>query len=315
MSTAQTVKQKKLVTFLLNDEYFAFDVHNVQEVFVPETITPIPQAPDYIAGVINFRGQIISTIDLKRRLLIEESRKPKRNYDDDERNYVLMVNVGKSLVGLLVDYVEAVITVDESDIQESLALISKETATPFIEGVVQTELGIVIILTLQVILSEYEVSELEKLAAVREQVFSKEIESGATDEITVTNEQIEKISSQDKFGSDFSLDDLADDEDVIVDDKGVQVVKKEKPATKKETAKTKSKKDTTVKGTKPSPVKPKQKSPEPAMDDQFGESPLDLSSLTKSELLRIAIEMGIENVSSRSNKNELVRKIQEHMNG
>ena len=314
MSTAQTVKQKKLVTFLLNDEYFAFDVHNVQEVFVPETITPIPQAPDYIAGVINFRGQIISTIDLKRRLLIEESRKPKRNYDDDERNYVLMVNVGKSLVGLLVDYVEAVITVDESDIQESLALISKETATPFIEGVVQTELGIVIILTLQVILSEYEVSELEKLAAVREQIFSKEIESGATDEITVTNEQIEKITSQDTFGSDFSLDDLADDEDIIVDDKGVQVIKKEKPKPKKEAAKPKGKKES-VKGTKPSPVKPKAKSPEPAVEDQFGESPLDLNSLTKSELLRIAIEMGIENVSSRSNKNELVRKIQEHMNG
>ncbi len=300
MSTAQTTKQKKLVTFLLNDEYFAFDVHNVQEVFVPETITPIPQAPDYIAGVINFRGQIISTIDLKRRLLIEETRKPKRTYDEDDRNYVLMVNVGKSLVGLLVDYVEAVITVDEKDIQESLTLLSKEQTTPFIEGVVQTDLGIVIILTLQVILSEYEVSQLEKLAAVREQVLSKEIET--SDEVTVTNDEIDRISSKDKLGADFSIDDLADDEDIIVDDQGMKVVKKEEPKS--------------VTSTKPA-KKAKKEAPakKPAEEDQFGESPLDLHSLTKAELIRIAIEMGIENVSTRSNKDELVKKIQEHMGG
>ncbi len=284
MSTQQTAKQKKLVTFLLNDEYFAFDVHNIQEVFVPDSITPIPQAPDYVAGVINFRGQIITTIDLKRRLLVEESRKPRRTFDEDDRNYVLIVNVGKSLVGLLVDYVEAVLTVDEADIQTSFALISKDKSTPFLEGVVQTELGTVIILTMEVILSEYDVSQLEQLASVREQAFAKEIET--SDEVTVTNEQIGQVS-----GADFSLDDLDDDMDLIVDDKGVTPVKKEemKPVAPQEPAKAKKE------------------------EDQFGESPLDLSSLTKAELIRIAIEMGIENVSARSNKNELVSKIQEHM--
>lgn len=301
MSTAQTTKQKKLVTFLLNDEYFAFDVHNIQEVFVPETITPIPQAPDYIAGVINFRGQIISTIDLKRRLLIEETRRPKRVYDDDDRNYVLMVNVGKSLVGLLVDYVEAVISVDEKDIQESLTLLSKEQTTPFIEGVVQTELGIVIILTLQVILSEYEVSQLEKLASVREQVLSKEIDT--SDEVSVTNDDIDKVTSKEKLGSDFSIDDLADDEDLIVDDKGMKVVKREETVTSTKPSKT-----------SPTPT-PTASAPKTEEIDQFGDSPLDLASLTKAELIRIAIEMGIENVSTRSNKDELVKKIKEHMGG
>ncbi len=191
---------------------------------------------------------------------------------------------------------------DEKDIQESVTLLSKEQTTPFIEGVVQTDLGIVIILTLQVILSEYEVSQLEKLAAVREQVLSKEIET--SDEVTVTNDEIDRISSKDKLGADFSIDDLADDEDIIVDDKGMQVVKKEEPKS--------------VTATKPKKKKTEKKAPPAkatAEEDEFGESPLDLHSLTKAELIRIAIEMGIENVSTRSNKDELVKKIREHMGG
>ncbi len=266
---SKQISQQKLVAFLLNHEYFAIDVHKIKEVFVPDSITPIPQSPKYVAGVINFRGQIVTTIDLKRRLLIEESTKPQRDYDEEDRNYVLIINIGKTVIGLLVDYVETVITVDSTQIQSSISLISGTEKSNFMEGVVQTDLGIVIILNLDNVLSQFDIKELEKLATVREKVSGPIDQGGDSDEVVLTDQQISDSRV------DFSDDDLEDD-DYIVSDQGMRKV---------------------------------------TSDDQFGDSPLDLASLTKAELLRIAIEMGIDGVSTRSKKEELVDKIQSAMDG
>ena len=55
-------------TFYLDREYLGVDVLRVQEVLRKQVMTPIPQAPDDIAGLINLRGQIVTAIDLRRRL-------------------------------------------------------------------------------------------------------------------------------------------------------------------------------------------------------------------------------------------------------
>lgn len=55
-------------TFYLGREYLGVDVLRVQEVLRKQVMTPIPQAPDDIAGLINLRGQIVTAIDLRRRL-------------------------------------------------------------------------------------------------------------------------------------------------------------------------------------------------------------------------------------------------------
>ncbi|GAB6040536.1 chemotaxis protein CheW [Endothiovibrio diazotrophicus] len=55
------------LTFLLADEEYGVDIHKIQEVRGWETVTPIPQAPGYIKGVINLRGDIVPVIDLRER--------------------------------------------------------------------------------------------------------------------------------------------------------------------------------------------------------------------------------------------------------
>ncbi len=278
MSTAQIQGQRKLVAFLLNDEYFAIDVHHVKEVFVPDTITPIPQAGDYTAGVINYRGLVVTVIDLKRRLLVEEHRKRRKEYlDDDERNYILMVTIGKTTVGLLVDYVEAVITVTDENIQQSIEGISTSKSSTFIEGIVKTDLGLVVLLKTEGIFSDFDLKELEKLAKIRTSIHGEEKD----DEITLTGKEIDKVNTME----DFSIDDLSDDDDVLISDKGIVSA-------------------TSIKTTAPAP--------EPE-EDEFGSSPLDLGALTKPELLKIAYEMGIDSVSTKTKKDKLIKLIQDKM--
>jgi purine-binding chemotaxis protein CheW len=58
----------KWATFLLAEEMFAIRVEDVQEVLMDQPLAPVPRAPDHIVGLLNLRGQVISAIDLRRRL-------------------------------------------------------------------------------------------------------------------------------------------------------------------------------------------------------------------------------------------------------
>jgi purine-binding chemotaxis protein CheW len=59
---------KQLVGFVIGEEMFGVDILTVQEIIRDATITPIPDSPDFLEGVINLRGSIIPVIDLRKRL-------------------------------------------------------------------------------------------------------------------------------------------------------------------------------------------------------------------------------------------------------
>lgn len=54
---------ERYLSFEINNRRFAFEAENVLEVLVERPINPIPQAADYIAGVINFRGEVVTVVD------------------------------------------------------------------------------------------------------------------------------------------------------------------------------------------------------------------------------------------------------------
>ena len=253
------LEERKFVAFRLGTEYFSIDVQRVQEVFIPSSITQIPQTKEFVAGVINFRGVIVTVIDLRERLAVEGTSQLGDDEDDEDRLYVIIVNFGDATVGLLVDYVEAVITISNEAIQSSFDLISDEARTAFLSGIARTDLGLVVILELDTILSEYDLSEIEKLTKLREELRGAE---GVSDEVVVTGEQL----------VDFDKDDLSE-----ADTASFKKVE--------------------------------------AAPSDVGSSPLDLASLTKAELLKIAVEMEISEVSTRSSKSTIIEKIQEKMGG
>src|SRR5471032_2848467 len=93
-------------TFFVADLFFGVDVLRVQEVLRFQQMTRVPQAPDVIEGLINLRGQIVTAIDMRRRL-----RLPPRTGDQTPMNIVVRTDDGA--VSLLVDEIGDVLDVDE----------------------------------------------------------------------------------------------------------------------------------------------------------------------------------------------------------
>ena len=90
-------------TFFLNGEMFALRVEDVQEVLMPQPLTPVPLAPDHVVGLLNLRGQIMSAVDLRKRLHF-----PPRGAD--AVTHLLVVKGKEGLMSVVVDEIGDVLT-------------------------------------------------------------------------------------------------------------------------------------------------------------------------------------------------------------
>jgi purine-binding chemotaxis protein CheW len=110
--------EQQICTFFLKGVYFGINVLHVQEVIRPQAITRIPLAPPDICGLINLRGQIITVIDLQRRLEMSE---PQTQLNiklvDEPQGFNIIVSFEDEVVSLLVDNVGDVLEFPENTFQ------------------------------------------------------------------------------------------------------------------------------------------------------------------------------------------------------
>jgi len=104
--------QQQFCTFFIQGMMFGVEVKTVQEVIRHQEMTVVPLAPDAIAGLINLRGQIVTAIDLRRRLGVAD-----RPGNDLPMNVV--VRAGEGAVSLLVDEIGDVLEVNENDFENA----------------------------------------------------------------------------------------------------------------------------------------------------------------------------------------------------
>lgn len=97
------------LTFSVGDEEYACDILSVQEIRAMSQITPIPNSPGYVRGVMNLRGLVVPVISLRTML---GSPGP----DDGKFRVIVLVTVGVKIVGLLVDAVSDVLRLDVSEV-------------------------------------------------------------------------------------------------------------------------------------------------------------------------------------------------------
>lgn len=102
--------QQEFLTFVLGDENYALDIMTVKEIRGYEAVTKIANAPDYIKGVLNLRGDIVPIIDLRIKFQVGDA-----TYD--EFTIVIMLMIGDRVVGIVVDEVSDVIKVEDDDIR------------------------------------------------------------------------------------------------------------------------------------------------------------------------------------------------------
>ncbi len=103
---------RQYCTFYLDGRYFGIEVQKVQEVIRYQEMTRVPLAPPVVLGLINLRGQIVTALDLRRRLDL-----PERPADHMPVNVVVRTDDGA--VSLLVDEIGDVLQVSEADFERS----------------------------------------------------------------------------------------------------------------------------------------------------------------------------------------------------
>ena len=129
----------QVVAFKLRKEEYGFYILNVQEIKGLTDITRVPFASDFIKGVINLRGSVLPVIDLKKRLGLQET-----EYTENTR--IVIVKVDEVSVGMIVDAVTEVITLDGAHVDTSKAVDNESSR--FITGIGKLDDRLIIMLDL-----------------------------------------------------------------------------------------------------------------------------------------------------------------------
>lgn len=100
----------KYLTFVLGKDTYGVEIRYVIEIVGMQPVTPIPEAPEYLKGIINLRGQIITVTDLN----IKFRKKPVQY---DEKTCIIIINMEKESAGLIVDRVADVVAIEDEYIE------------------------------------------------------------------------------------------------------------------------------------------------------------------------------------------------------
>lgn len=143
------------VIIQLGSQEFALDISNVGSINDYQNITLAPNAPKFIEGVINLRGDIIPIINLSVRFNIESTKKL------SERR-IIVVEIENKLIGFLVDDASNAISLDSSDIKDTPDIIRGNDGD-YIDGVCKVGEGILLLVNLEKVLNHSQIEQLKKM--------------------------------------------------------------------------------------------------------------------------------------------------------
>jgi len=173
MDKETITKINSYLSFNLGDEEFAVNVSKVLNILEMLKITEVPKSPEYMKGVINLRGKVLPVIDTR----IKFGMKP-TEYTTNTCIVVIEVKIdGEEVqVGALVDSVQAVLELEDSEIQSSPSIGSKYKSE-FIYGMVKVDEKFIMLLDMEKVFSAEEVVMVkEKAAEGKEEVKLKKEE-------------------------------------------------------------------------------------------------------------------------------------------
>lgn len=140
------MKTAHLVCFRIGKETFGVDIFAVREIVRVQEITKVPGAPEFVLGVINLRGRVISVVDLGLQLGLDRT-------EITSSSRILVIQLDGISVGFLVDEATSVIKVSEDAIDSRPEMIGGVKAD-FLEGVAKLEGRLAILLNLRRVFTE-----------------------------------------------------------------------------------------------------------------------------------------------------------------
>lgn len=143
--TDSTKRLVELATFYVGDALCGMDILKIQEINKLTQMTKVPQAPEYVIGILNLRGQIVTIIDLGKKIGLGET-----EINQDSRN--IIVNDASGHVGLLVRQISDVVSAD-MERREPAPANMHGIQGDFFTGVYKTEQTLIGILDVDKVLS------------------------------------------------------------------------------------------------------------------------------------------------------------------
>ena len=143
------------VTFRLDNETYGINVMQVQEVLRYTEIAPVPGSPDYVLGIINLRGNVVTVIDTRSRFGLEPG-------EVTENSRIVIIEAEKQVIGILVDSVAEVVYLRSSEIDTAPNVGTDESAR-FIQGVSNRDGELLILVDLNKLLSDEEWEEIRSI--------------------------------------------------------------------------------------------------------------------------------------------------------
>jgi len=143
------------VTFQLEEETYGINVMQVREVLRYTEIAPVPGAPDYVLGIINLRGNVVTVIDTRSRFGLMEG-------DITDNTRIIVIESERQVIGILVDSVAEVVYLRSSEI-DTTPSVGTDESSKFIQGVSNREGKLLILVDLNKLLSEDEWDEMAHL--------------------------------------------------------------------------------------------------------------------------------------------------------
>jgi purine-binding chemotaxis protein CheW len=140
------------LTFTLGQEEFGVEILKVQEIKGYSAITPIPNTPAYLKGVMNLHGTIIPVVDLRAKFSMAQA-------EYNQFTVIIVVTVGSKIMGLVVDAVSDVLNIPRTDIQDTPDFGAQVDAE-FINGVAKAGEKLVVLLDIDKVLSGEELAAL-----------------------------------------------------------------------------------------------------------------------------------------------------------
>lgn len=151
----QTDLISQWVTFFLDGEIYGVNVLQVQEVLRVSEISPVPGAPEYVLGIINLRGNIVTVVDMRQRFGLQ----PK---ELDDLSRIVIIEVTSYVIGILVDSVAEVAYLRESSM-ESAPNVGSGESSRYIQGVCNRENQLLILVDLNKLLDDDEWKDVSSL--------------------------------------------------------------------------------------------------------------------------------------------------------
>lgn len=145
-STATEKKGGLYLTFVLQDEQYGVEILKVNAILSLMPLTPLPQAPHYVKGVINLRGKIIPVIDARLRFGMYEA-------EHTPETCIIVLDLDGHLMGMIVDTVKDVINIEESQIEDA-PRYGGGTDSEFIKGLGKVGKDVKILLNIDAVMGD-----------------------------------------------------------------------------------------------------------------------------------------------------------------